>query len=1195
MPRLRDGPARPPATIARPYPQVRLSKLKLAGFKTFVDPTTVHAPGNLVGVVGPNGCGKSNIIDAVRWVLGESRASALRGESMQDVIFNGSTTRKPVSRASVELVFDNAEGLAAGQWSRYAEISVKRVLDRSGESIYFINGARVRRKDVVDLFLGTGLGPRAYAIIEQGMISRIIEARPEEIRGFLEEAAGVTKYRERRRETEGRLADARDNLARLDDIRMELGERIEHLATQAEVAARYRELRDAHAERQDLLWLLKRNQARDEAGGLRQQVADIGRQMEAGSARLQQLESTVEAGREAHMVASEAVNGAQGELYAAASEVSRLEAEGQRLRDNRERIVRRLGELGDENGHWQRRRSDLLAESERWHELLDNARRRSEEAIARHDEAAARLPELEDMAAGAEATTQAVRRELAQVEQQLRVQEAHRASARRALDAIAERRARLDRGAQSPVAPDDLEIARIEAEIVMLDGERAGLDEALSRLQAELPQRQAALREAAEGERGAHRACTEARARLQALSQLQARVRERGELGAWLARHGIDAERPLWQQVRIEAGWEAAFEAVLRERLSAFAIGRGDALAELIADPAPATVSLMLEPQPRAGDAACPEGCRPMRELVASDDQRIGAALDDWLRGHLCCDDPRRLPALHATLPAGLRLVAKDGQVVDATGLTRHAGDARTHGVLERQREIDELETHLAGLDESAALAHQRVQEAEHTAATLQESLAGRRQQAQALQQRTHALQVEQLKLVQARQRAEEHAARVAHDLAELGEAEAREQQHLQAAEAELARAGEMASLQGERLATAEQTQRDRHEALRTARASEQAVAREVQELGFTERECAGKLDDNARNLALADEQLVRIGHERDARSAELAGCDDAASKAALQQAVALHAAREQTLAGARDRLAEVGQRLRDDEAMRLGTEQSVAPLREQLSELRLALQASELACGQFQERLDESHADEARLAPLLAEGPREASLAREVARLAREIEGLGAVNLAALDELAGARERKDYLDAQNDDLVAAIETLENAIRRIDRETREQLQSTYDFVNRHFGVLFPELFGGGEAGLVLTGEEILDAGVQIVAQPPGKKNASIHLLSGGEKALTAIALVFSMFQLNPAPFCMLDEVDAPLDDANTSRYGAMVRRMSAQTQFVFITHSKITMEIAQQLVGVTMQEQGVSRVVEVDIEEALRLADAVPA
>ena len=324
---------------------VRLSKLKLAGFKTFVDPTTVLTPGHLVGVVGPNGCGKSNIIDAVRWVLGETRASALRGESMQDVIFNGSTTRKPVSRASVELVFDNAEGKAAGQWSRYAELAVKRVLDRSGDSTYYINGTQVRRKDVIDLFLGTGLGPRAYAIIEQGMISRIIEARPEEIRGFLEEAAGVTKYRERRKETEGRLSDARDNLARLDDIRLELGQRVERLEVQAAVAARFQTLSAAHAERQQLLWLLKRNEALSERDRLLAELGTLSTRMEADSARLQSLESAVEAAREAHFAASESTHGAQTDLFAASAEVSRLESELKHLGDTRKRLLGRIDEL----------------------------------------------------------------------------------------------------------------------------------------------------------------------------------------------------------------------------------------------------------------------------------------------------------------------------------------------------------------------------------------------------------------------------------------------------------------------------------------------------------------------------------------------------------------------------------------------------------------------------------------------------------------------------------------------------------------------------------------------------------------------------------------------------------------------------------------------------------------------------------
>ncbi|MDA0234046.1 MAG: AAA family ATPase, partial [Proteobacteria bacterium] len=402
---------------------MRLSKLKLAGFKTFVDPTTVLTPGNLVGVVGPNGCGKSNIIDAVRWVLGETRASALRGESMQDVIFNGSTTRKPVSRASVELVFDNAEGRAAGQWSRYAEISVKRVLDRSGESTYYINNVHVRRKDVIDLFLGTGLGPRAYAIIEQGMISRIIEARPEEIRGFLEEAAGVTKYRERRKETEGRLRDARDNLARLDDIRMELGERIVHLEAQAAVAARYRELDAAHVEKQQLLWLVKRNEARAEQARVAASLNEASSRIEADSARLQELETSVESRRDAHFEASEAVHVAQNDLFAASAEVARLETELQHLGEARKRLEARLAQLELDRGHWSSRRETLAADRARWQELAENAALRAENAEARHLEIADRLPELDSSRQGADATMAAARRELAQTEQQLRVEE----------------------------------------------------------------------------------------------------------------------------------------------------------------------------------------------------------------------------------------------------------------------------------------------------------------------------------------------------------------------------------------------------------------------------------------------------------------------------------------------------------------------------------------------------------------------------------------------------------------------------------------------------------------------------------------------------------------------------------------------------------------------------------------------------
>ena len=1185
-----ESPDRPTPTT------VRLAKLKLAGFKTFVDPTTVLTPGNLVGVVGPNGCGKSNIIDAVRWVLGETRASALRGESMQDVIFNGSTTRKPVSRASVELVFDNAQGKAAGQWSQYAEIAVKRVLDRSGESTYYINNVHVRRKDVIDLFLGTGLGPRAYAIIEQGMISRIIEAKPEEIRHFLEEAAGVTKYRERRRETEGRLVDARDNLARLDDIRAELGGRIVHLAAQAEMAERYRALHDAHAERQNLLWLIKRNEARDERQRVSDALNEATRQIESDSARLHELEQLVERAREAHFAASETVHVAQSDLFSVTAEVSRLEAERQHLQDTRKRLEARLLQLETDERHWASRSGELREEAERWAGLHEHAGLRVAQAEARHEEAAGRLPEVEEALRQAEAGANAARRELAQTEQQLRVEETQLNSARRALDAFAVRRTRIEQEAGAIVGPDPATLAEREARLVGVEELVEVLGARQLELQVAFPAAQQELRQALDEERKAQRHSTELRARHDALVQLQNKIQNQGQLAEWLGRHGLDRLSPLWRELSVEPGWELALEAVLRERLSAVRPEGLPALLEALEDPAPSSFAFVLEPHAsRIERIPAPAGASPLEELVRSGSEGVRQSMGGWLAGVFAVDDIAPWLEKRESLSRQTIIVSRKGQLLAADTLTQYAPDARTHGVMERQREIEVLADELQRSGIAAEQAHGRVVEADGAATRIQEQLNELRRELQARQQELHGEQVEVLKLGQAMQRASERRGQLEHDLADLLRSEEAERELLARAQIELERCAELAELQRSRLDSALNLARDHEQRLREARSVESAVARELQEARFAERECVGKLEDIARNRALAEEQVLKLRDEFLARQAELEASDGRASDEALQQALGLRESREAALAACRDALSAAAEQLRGQESMRLRTEQSVAPMRDKVAELRLKVQACELAEAQHQERLTEAGADEHALAPLVSAELKETSLQREVARLAREIADLGAVNLAALDELKSAEQRKAYLDAQYDDLMQAIETLEDAIRRIDRETREQLQQTYDTVNRQFGSLFPQLFGGGEAKLVLTGDEILDAGVQIVAQPPGKKNSSIHLLSGGEKALTAIALVFSMFQLNPAPFCMLDEVDAPLDDTNTERYGSMVKRMSSQTQFIFISHSKITMEIAQQLVGVTMQEQGVSRVVEVDIDEAMRLAEPVAA
>ncbi|MDD5248288.1 MAG: chromosome segregation protein SMC [Rhodocyclaceae bacterium] len=1162
---------------------MRLTKLKLAGFKSFVDPTTVLFPGQLVGVVGPNGCGKSNVIDAVRWVLGESKASELRGESIQDVIFKGSGTRKEVSRSSVELHFDNVQGRVAGQWSQYAEIMVKRVLDREGNSSYYINNLHVRRRDVIDLFLGTGLGPRAYAIIGQGMISRIVEAKPEELRFFLEEAAGVTKYKERRKETEHRLEDARENIARVDDIRNELEGQIGRLEAQAVVAQQYKDLQVQLHRRQNLLWLKKRNDAHAESERAGRDVEKAVNRVEAETAQLREVEAKVEQAREAHFAASDALHAAQAEMYSANAEVKRLESEISHMRDSRTRLETRLAQLAVEENHWSGETRRVEEEDFRWKSLLENSRERAGTATARHEEAVARLPEAEAAVREAEAAVTESRRQLNQAEQGTRLAEADRGHAVRALENLGQRRVRLEQERAAIHQPDPVQLAQAEEAAARAEDELEARQSRLAGLQGRLPNLDAALRNAREALAGAHRRLTETRARYDALQQLQKRVQQSGEIGDWLKAQGLAEAKPLWQVIHVDAGWETAVEAILRERLSALAAD-AETAGRALASPPPATFALALPDNATANPAPADS----LRAKVRCDDARWAAVLDEWLAGVAVADDLSGRVAARSGVA-----VAREGHVLSKHGLTLYVPDARTHGVIERQREIEELEALLDAREQEELTARDSQEQAESALSEAQAQLVETRRAAEEGQQRLHAAQVEALKLTQAQARYEERAGQITRDLDEIVKGEETERSEFDRAEAEAARCREQLDTVRERLEGALELQRSRDAALREARALEHQLAREAQEAGFSERECLSKLDDNARAAETATTQLARVAAETAAAQSELAAISDIVLQEQLQSALGSRQGREGLLAERRNALEGAALELRTLDEQRMKLEQGLAPARDKINDLKLKQQAAQLNEEQFRERLVEggiaTAEDEAALAAELVPGLREPMLQGDIARLNAEIEALGPVNLAALEELTIARERKGYLDDQATDLVTAIGTLEDAIRRIDRETREQLQETYDTVSRHFGELFPQLFGGGEARLLLTGDEILDAGIQIMAQPPGKKNSTIHLLSGGEKALTAIALVFAMFQLNPAPFCMLDEVDAPLDDSNTERFCGMVKRMSPQTQFIFITHNKIAMEMAQQLVGVTMQERGVSRVVEVDIEEALRM------
>ncbi len=1165
---------------------MRLTKLKLAGFKSFVDPTAIALPGQLVGVVGPNGCGKSNVMDAVRWVLGESKASELRGESMQDVIFNGSGTRKAVSRASVELVFDNSLGRIAGQWSQYSELSVKRVLTRNGQSEYYINNLHVRRKDITDLFLGTGLGPRAYAIIGQGTISRIIEARPDELRVFLEEAAGVTKYKERRKETEGRIADTRENLTRVEDIRSELGTQMERLEGQAAIARQYREYHDELTRKQQLLWLLRRNEAQAERERLAREIEQAINELEGRNAALHETEARLEETRESHFAASDAVHNVQSELFAANAEVARLEAEIRHRRESQHEYESRVAQLGDDQVHWQGQVEKLETDHLRWQELSALADERVEQGEMRLAAQQERLPLAEETYAEAQEEVNRQRNELAQADKRLQVEIANRGHAQRSLQIIAGRRERLQQEREALPVPDTAEYELKQEALAELRERIVEAQEDVARRQRELPLFDQQRREMLTQLQHVQKERAEAHARRAALEQLQKRVQGDGKLGDWLHRHHIDNRHPLWKSLHVEAGWEDAVEAILRERLSALPADDFDPVWGKDRPGSKLTLLLPIE------HAAPRSGSGRLKERVRCDNPQFAAILDEWLGDVFTAPDLRSALDRRETLSGSASCVTPGGDVVTRQSVTLFAPDAAEHGLLERQREIEDLGATIVGLEEQVEQEQARLGEIESRMADAQNALQAARKHLDELQEQAHSIQVETLKLAQALERFRERQAQIDASLEEMAAEEEAENERLfvadESIEAQREQIRELQQVMGSAMARLEQADR----ALRDEREQVNSVERELREAQFSQRECRGKLEEIANNRALAKKQIDRIVEElaRCEENAVAMQAEDLEPK--LQEALDQRVAREQALSAARDALEAATSALRGLEEQRMKSEQSLDPMRERIGELKLKEQAASLNVEQLAAQLLEVKADEQSLTPELA-GARPAPLQNAISGLQRSIESLGAVNLAALEELESARERKGFLDAQSEDLTQAMETLENAIRRIDRETRDLLQSTYDAVNKSFGELFPILFGGGEAKLIMTGEEILDAGVQVMAQPPGKKNSTIHLLSGGEKALTAIALVFSMFQLNPAPFCLLDEVDAPLDDTNTERFCAMVRRMSANTQFLFISHNKIAMEMAQQLVGVTMQESGVSRIVEVDMEEALRMREQI--
>jgi len=1167
--------------------RMRLSTIKLSGFKSFVDPTTLHLPTNMTGVVGPNGCGKSNIIDAIRWVMGESAASRLRGDSLTDVIFSGSSARKPVSQATVELIFDNSDHAITGEYAAFNEISVKRQVSRDGQSSYYLNGGKCRRRDITDLFLGTGLGPRSYSIIEQGMISQVIDAKPEELRVYLEEAAGISKYKERRKETETRIRHTRENLDRLNDLREEVGKQLQHLARQAKQAEQYTAIQ-AERRIKDAEWKALEFRALDaKLQRLREKLASEETRLEQLIAEQREAERELETGRGRREAASDALNAAQAAVYQVGSTLARVEQQiahqqelSARLRRAREEAQTALAELGTHISGDQQR-LDVL---------------RASVADAEPKLAQLQADDGERQNAWRDAETK-----LAGWQQRWDAHSKAQAEAARAGDVERTRIEHLDRQIldadrrreQLTAERTGLDLAALAEAFAAIqsqhDTQKASLDglnndvetrkQSLASLQEQQRSRQSELAEL-------RKQAQAARGRLSSLETLQhaALGQEQGAATQWLKAQGLDSAVRVGERLAVEAGWENAVEAALGQLIEAVIVDAPEQLVDALGELGEGRLALVSseaddETYAATSLASKVQGPRAIRRLLA----RLHAA-----------ESLAEARALQAGLGAGESVITRAGERLGDGWVRIVRSGAAKQGALLREKDIQslraEIERHVArerelesGLtqlrDQLLAAEQQRedAQRALYLAHRGVSELAGQLQSQQGrldsargrieridgeLEQLAVTLETGREQVREARQRVEDAVAR-------MGELET-VRQALDSERRELAQARDDAR-------NAARESRDTAHALaltvESQRAQIVALAQALDRMGGQRGQLDSRLGDLAAQLADGDAPVKALEEER---------------QSALNERVRT----ERELAAARSALEGVDNELRGFEQIRQQRDAQALEQREAIGQRKLDQQALAMKAESFSNAVVEAGFVINDLINTLAEDADVSLWEKAVADFDAKLRRLEPVNLAAIAEHAEAAQRKEYLDAQDADLTSALDTLEDAIRKIDRETRGRFKDTFDRVNAGVQELYPRLFGGGHAYLELTGDDLLDTGVAIMARPPGKRVSNISLLSGGEKAMTAVALVFAIFRLNPAPFCLLDEVDAPLDEANVGRFTSLVSEMSEQVQFLFVTHNKATMEAAQQLSGVTMREPGVSRLVSVDLAEAARLAGA---
>ncbi len=1167
---------------------MRLTKIKLAGFKSFVDPTTIPLPSNLVGIVGPNGCGKSNIIDAVRWVMGESSARNLRGGAMVDVIFNGSASRKPVGQASVEMTFDNSEGRVGGPFGHYNEISVKRVLGRDGQSHYALNGSKCRRRDISDLFSETGLGPRSYSIIEQGMISRLIEARPEDLRIFLEQAAGISKYKERRRETENRMGHTRENLERLNDLRGELTRQIEHLQQQAKTAEHYRTLKEQQRHTTGQWHMHHWCRLDEECRAVEVKVAGGETEIEAVIAAQRGVEKDIAALHTAFHENSELINKIQGDFYACGAEIVAIEQSLQHMATRTKQRQQLLASLRrDEQSLLSHLEFDQQKNAALAGDLAASVARQTEQArlsnasLARSATAEAALRDGQSEWDQLNQRILEPEKQAASAEMQQQQQSALMAKYKTRLQQLQAELSAIDVDKQVQALTTQEQLEKVQTQ------QLAKLGEQCDALQSQIQQQRALNLDMANQLNSQRNKIQQLNGQKVSLEVLQhaALGGDQHQTTQWLSNSGIKNIQRLAQVITVNPGWERAVELVLGFYLESVCVDELDLLASSLNAAAAERLSLTLF-----------DTTVLHRESESDKPRLLDQIQADWsLQGLLgevyIADDLAQALSQRAQLAPHESLITQDGFWLGASWLRVGSASGNNEGLLQRESQLRQLVATLHPLEQQCAVLETRTQEAQQQLNRLE----AKRQSTQreysemhhALAETGKQLNSAQVELVQCRDRQQKITQQQQQQVEELARV-TEEQQQASRQHHDACQLIEQLNQQRKRLSSRrESLQIERDEAeqqQRIAHLESHDLALKVQSIRVTKEAVE-------QGIARSQQQLEQLTTRRIEQNKEQQQQETPETlNASLDEKLARRIVLEAELAAARTRAGEIEAEQHNKNNKRAEVEKKITKKRNNLERLRLNLQVLLERRQGLLEKINETGFAFPQLFDEVAEQSAEVQFEPLLVTIEQQIQQLGAINLAAISEYESASERQRYLQEQHQDLIEALTTLESAISKIDRETRTRFKETFDKVNAGLQTSFPLLFDGGHAYLELTGDDLLNTGVTVMARPPGKRNSSIHLLSGGEKALTAVALVFAIFELNPAPFCLLDEVDAPLDEANVGRFCKMVELMSERVQFIFISHNKITMEMAQQLNGVTMSEPGVSRLVAVDIKEAYDLA-----